>query len=158
MENEILNHAYAWYGIGVAAIILELTMGGIGLIFAGLGAITVGALVNFHVINISDSWLLEIAAFLILTFLWTTILWKPFKKLTKGDGKKYQDIINQEAAIYGDDGLEKGKTGNIKWSGSIVKARIAEDCSLLRIAKDESVYIVGKENGTLIISDKKIEG
>lgn len=156
MENEILNHAYSWYGIGVAAIIFELSMGGIGLIFAGLGAITVGALVNFHVIDILDSWLLEIAAFLILTFLWTVILWKPFKKLTKGEGKKYQDIINQEAQIYDENGLEKGKTGNIKWSGSIVKARIAEDSSLLRIAKDESVYIVGKEDGALIIDVEKV--
>ncbi|HCR85091.1 MAG TPA: hypothetical protein DIV86_00270 [Alphaproteobacteria bacterium] len=150
MENNLLADHTAWYILGITLIILEVKLGGIGLFFAGLGAITTAAFSQFSIFGFEPSILSNVLCFLIATTIWTIILWKPFKNFTitqKGEG--FSDIIGTEATTLSP--IKKGGAGNVKWSGAIMRAKISITSSCSEINTGETVKIVDKVDGILIV-------
>jgi membrane protein implicated in regulation of membrane protease activity len=157
MENFFaLSNPVFWFTIGVVLIVFEVAaIQGMGLLFAGLGAITLGGLINFNIINDASNAAL-IAYFFLFTIIWAAILWKPLKNLLhKKHGEKYNDIVGTEATIDDETGLQAGKTGNVKWSGARMRAKIVEGSTTQIIDYKTPVYIHKKADGILYVDITK---
>lgn len=115
---------YIWLGVGVFFILLEaIAFPGIGFFFAGLGAVTTGGLITFHVIE-ENNLLLQTVSFLLTTVVWTLLLWVPFKRYRyKTSQAPYQNIVGSHAVVI-ETPLQKHGNGVISWSGTRMVARL----------------------------------
>ena len=149
MEILGFSHGSAWLMIGALLIFLEIAfVQGIGLLFAGLGAICVGVLLSA---GMAKELIDQFIMFFIFTAIWTALLWKPLKKFIKGKNSGYNDMVGATAIVYGED-LSKGKIGKVKWSGTIMKCKLEDDDSLQeKIALDTEVIITKVAHGILIV-------
>ena len=115
------NLVWAWLGIGVILIILDIiAIGGVGFIFLGLGAISTSVFLSYF-----DLWLHQVPFFGIASLIWFILLYKPIKRyLSKeGEDSRVGDIIGSlvevtESAIY------PNSLGKVKWSGAIFNASL----------------------------------
>ncbi|MCH8328395.1 MAG: hypothetical protein IID15_07745 [Candidatus Marinimicrobia bacterium] len=147
-----INPSSIWLVVGALLIIFEIVLvPGIGLLFAGLGAVSVGA-------GLTVGWIDSLHAQFILFFLstafWTAILWKPLKKFIEGKDSGFDDMVGGTAIVFGRP-IEKGKMGEVKWSGAIMKCQfdpVAE--GLATVDPETEVIITGVSKGILIIREK----
>jgi membrane protein implicated in regulation of membrane protease activity len=141
-----------WYAVGIVLIILEVSgVQGIGLFFAGMAAVTLGAVISFDIIAVSSS-LSAIALFFLFTVVWAIVLWKPLKKLSKqSKDKKFVDLVGTEAIVDSADGLMQNKTGYVKWSGVRMRARIAVESTESTVNSGQTVWVHGQEDGVLLV-------
>ncbi len=147
-----MNPSSIWLIAAALLIIIELVLvPGIGFLFAGLGAISVGA-------GLVVGWIEGLSAQLILFFFatafWTAILWKPLKSFIAGKGSGFDDMVGGTAVVFGQS-IEKGMMGEVKWSGTIMKCQfnpVAEE--LETVAPETEVIITGVSKGILIIREK----
>ncbi len=145
-----------WLIIGALLIILEIALfPGIGFLFAGLGAISVGA-------GLVAGWIDSLSAQFILFFLatgfWTAILWKPLKKIIAGKGSGFDDMVGGTAVVFGQS-IGKGKMGEVKWSGTIMKCQLDPGAEGLELIDPETeVIITGVSKGVLMIRAKSPDG
>ena len=147
-----MNPSSIWFIVAALLIIIELVLvPGIGFLFAGLGAITVGAV-------LVGGWIEGLSAQLIVFFLstgfWTAVIWKPLKSFIAGKGSGFDDMIGSTAVVFGQP-IEKGKRGEVKWSGTIMKCQfdpVAEE--LATVDPETEVIITGVSKGILIIREK----
>lgn len=152
MNFFIQNLALMWLIAGVGLTTLEaMIFPGIGFLFAGLGAITVGGMIAFGIIAV-DNFSAQIIYFIISTSIWAGALWKHLikKRETKNN---YISIIGQTAIVTGNS-MSKGKTGQVKWSGTIMNARIDDSCQSDIIELGTEVIIVNVQGNTLYIKNK----
>jgi membrane protein implicated in regulation of membrane protease activity len=149
METLGLSHGSAWLMIGALLIFLEIAfIQGIGLLFAGLGAICVGAILSA---GMAEELTSQFIMFFIFTAIWTGLLWKPLKNFIKGKNSGYSDMVGATAIVYEED-LTRGKIGKVKWSGTIMKCKLEDDFSLQeKIALDTEVIIIKVSHGILIV-------
>ncbi len=151
-----INPSSIWLMAGALLIILEIVLfPGIGFLFAGLGAISVGA-------GLVAGWIDSLSAQFILFFLatgfWTAILWKPLKKFIGGKGSGFDDMVGSTAVVFGQS-IEKGKMGEVKWSGTIMKCQLDPGAEGLEMIDPETeVIITGVSKGILIIRAKSPGG
>lgn len=151
-----MNPSSPWLIAGVLLIIIELAfVPGIGLLFAGLGAISVGA-------GLIAGWIDSLSAQFILFFLstgaWTAILWKPLKKFIAGKDSGFDDMVGSTAVVF-DQSIMKGKMGKVKWSGTIMKCQFDPEAEGLEMIDPETeVIITGVSKGILIIQEKSHGG
>lgn len=141
---------------GVLLIIFELVLiPGIGFLFAGLGAISVAVgLIAGGIDSLSAQFIL----FFVATALWTAILWKPLKKFIGGKGSGYDDMVGSTAVVFGQS-IEKGKMGEVKWSGTIMKCQLDPEAEGLGMIDPETeVIITGVSKGVLMIREKSPDG
>ncbi len=121
---DILNPDF-WFILGLVLIILEVVLGfTIVLLFSGIAAFTMGFLLFFK-LAIFESIYMQGAAFFAITLAWAALLWKPLKRLKDRNANKdgVKNFVGQTVEIIDAD-LEKGKIGNAKWSGTIVKVML----------------------------------
>jgi membrane protein implicated in regulation of membrane protease activity len=147
-----LNTSSIWLIIGAFLIFLEIVVfSGIGLLFAGLAAISVGAsLIAGWIDSQSDQYIL----FFFASALWTTLLWKPLKKFIAGKDSGFDDMVGSTAIVY-DKPIEKGKMGKVKWSGAIMNCQFEPEAEGMEtIAPDTEAIISQISNGLLIIKEK----
>lgn len=147
-----------WVSMGVLLIIFEVAiMPGVGFLFAGLGALTLGSMIAFQLF-IFEGWASNIAAFFCFTTIWAVILWKPLKKAIKNSkGEEYQNIVGTHAEVSEEKGLIAGKQGTVKWSGTTMRARISPDSELEEIKKGETVWVHNSKGGILYVDVKEPE-
>ncbi len=145
-----------WLIAGALLIILEIVLfQGIGFLFAGLGAISVGAAL---VAGWIDSLSAQFILFFLATAFWTAILWKPLKKLMEGKGSGFDDMVGSTAVVFGQS-IEEGKMGEVKWSGTIMKCQFDPGADGLEMIDPETeVIITGVSKGILIIRAKSPDG
>ncbi len=137
-----------WLVAGVVLFLAEMGVPGIGLMFGGCGALTVGMLLNFSLIP-AEHVLLQGVIFIVATALWAVVLWKPLQKLRLGKGKNSYSNIIGESATVGDKGISKTHGGEVLWSGAIMKARLPENSALEKI--DAGTVVTIKEiNGNIL--------
>ncbi|MFV9875796.1 MAG: NfeD family protein [Rickettsiales endosymbiont of Dermacentor nuttalli] len=153
MENLgdfILNNIhYVWMVVGVALVLLEvLTVPGIGILCAGLAAVIVGIMILFGLI-FYDYYILQMGWFFAWTLLWAMMLWRPLLKLRYSE-RAYHNIIGEHAIVYKND-LIKGKTGEVKWSGTVMKALIVNDSNESSIGVNQEVIIKNLKGNILLV-------
>lgn len=138
----------AWFIVGIVLIVIEISLvPGAGVLFAGVGAITVGgALIAGWIHEIDNQFIL----FFLSTGVWAALLWKPLKSLMNSEDSGYSDFIDQIAIVYGEP-LEKNKKGQLKWSGTIMSCEIAPEESSHKILPGAEVIIVRVSKGILLV-------
>ncbi len=149
MEQNIM---VMWLVGGVILFLAEMGMPGIGLLFAGCGALTVGMLLNFSFISVDDT-LMQAFVFVSSTAVWTILLWNPIQKLKLGKNKTpYHNIIG-ETAIVGEKGLHKIHGGEVLWSGANMKAKLV-DSDIEHLEPGKQVIVKEITGNTLIVTPK----
>lgn len=135
------NIALIWLVCGAVFFALEIAaVPGIGFLFAGFAALTVGGLINFGVLDASVM-IPQLAAFFVLTFVWAAVLWLPLSNFRKKSmGNSYQNIVG-ETAVVACDILSKTKKGKVLWSGTIVNAILDQKDVEETLNKDDEVFI-----------------
>ena len=118
------------------------------LAFVGFGAVTTGVLLWAGVVETIPY---QMAVFFGATTVWTAILWLPLKGMYGPGGGGYNDLVGQ-TAIIGEKGLEKGKTGEVTWSGSLWNARLSPECGVDRVEGGKEVAIEKVQTGVLIVA------
>jgi membrane protein implicated in regulation of membrane protease activity len=148
-----LSPLYIWLIAGVAFLIIEaIGINGFGMFFAGLGALFVGMVINFDLIT-EDNLLQQLVVFGLSTTIWAISLWKPIKKWHNGKKSSYNNMIGETATVA-DGGIFKQNGGAVKWSGTIMKAQIADDDAAENIAEGEKVIIKEIAGNTLTVTKK----
>ena len=148
------NPGILWVVVAVVFIIIEVSVPGIGGLFSGVAALTLGALLIFEVIH-PETFVAQLAWFFGLTILWAAVLWKPLKRMMKPPGEAYSDIIGTHAKV--ENRLEKGKLGTVKWSGTTMRSRIVETSELDFIDEGQEVWVHDKDGTVLLVDVKQIE-
>jgi len=151
------DSSYLWLALGVVIIVFEFFVTpGLGIVFAGIGALTTGALLEAELIHTNlEQWLV----FLVSTTLWALLLWRPLKKSiankATGKGQGHSHIIGTDA-IIAEIGVTKN-TGAAKWSGTEMSAKLAPDCEVTHMRSGEVAHVVALEGSTLILKPKNKE-
>ena len=119
--------AIIWLAVGALLLALEaFGLPGIGLLFAGMAAIIVGIAVNYNGIE-ADDYVLQGAIFFLFTGVFAALLWKRLKEWRSGSPDSgYNNMVGDIAVVSGA-GLKKGERGEAAWSGTTMKAEIADD-------------------------------
>jgi membrane protein implicated in regulation of membrane protease activity len=122
---------------------------GVGFLFAGLGAILTAIFAHF---GWAESLWAQLAWFFGMTVVWGAMLWKPMKKfrISKSGGQHYSNMVGGEAVVLAP-GLKRGVSGKVRWSGTTMEARLAEDAPE-EIAVDARVTIREVKGNTLVVT------
>lgn len=145
-----------WLIAGALLLALEaFGVPGLGFLFAGLAAIVVGVLTHLGTIS-ADDFIMQTAAFSGITALFAFILWKPLKKWrTNPDAKEQFSNIVGDMATVGAGGLERGKVGDVSWSGTTMMAQIDDTCTQEHLAEGLVVRITTVQGNQLIVAPQK---
>ena len=153
MTDDALGSGLFWLVLGFCLVLMEIVavMPGIGLLFAGLGALCT-ALLLYNVPEHNISLAGQVVWFLAFGAFWTAVLWKPMKKwrLPSGSSQTYNDMIGQEVTITGSD-LTKERMGQVLWSGTVMNARLAPEDTQETLPVGSLAVIVTVEGNTLIV-------
>lgn len=134
-----------WLLAGAVFIGIEMFgMPGIGFLFAGISALLVGGAVEIGLIA-PENLLLQFALFFLFTSVSAMLLWKKLKKIR---GPVYSNMVGTEAEVIGG-GLAGTREGQVKWSGTIMRARLAEDV-IIDVLPSGTFVTISKVEGTLL--------
>ncbi len=145
-----MAHYMLWLLGGVVCLAAEAVgINGIGMLFAGLGALTTGSIVTIYPeLDILYQWIIFFAA----TSLWAIFLWKPLKQFRSTVSKTpFKNMIG-DVAFIGVAGLQKNMVGEATWSGTIMRAELAEGAE--PIAPGSQATIVAVAGNTLIVKPR----
>jgi hypothetical protein len=153
MSEDWLGSGFFWLILGFCLVLMEIfaVMPGIGLLFAGLGALCT-ALLLYNIPDYAISLAGQMVWFLAFGAFWAAVLWKPMKKwrLPSGSSQTYNDMIGQEVAITGSD-LTKERMGQVLWSGTVMNARLAPEDMQDALPVGSLAIIAIVEGNTLIV-------
>ena len=143
-----------WICAGLALVLFDaLHLGGIGLLFAGLGAIVTGIALHTGWFA-PDEAVPQLVVFFLSSALLAALLWKPIKKFRAGrPTNEYSNIVG-DTAYVGSNGLTRDQGGEVTWSGTIMKAQIASDVQAYAIEAGAKVEIVAVSGATLMVKPK----
>lgn len=150
------NAPYLWLILGAAMLAVEaFGVPGIGFLFAGLGAITTGILIESDIVAL-DNTLGQFAWFFATTVGWTALLWGPIKRFrtSRASGSDYNNMVGGTATVSGG-GLVKGKLGKVLWSGTTMQAELAAEYEGNGIAEGSDVIIREVKGTKLIVLPKE---
>jgi membrane protein implicated in regulation of membrane protease activity len=148
-QNEV---AFIWLAISALCFILEVALiSGFGFLFAGFAALTVGGMINFGFLQ-SDATIPQLSFFFGLIFVWAGILYYPLKNFrNKGKENSYRNVIGDSATVISKT-LEKNKHGQVKWSGTTMKAKLYSEDEKDSLNKDDNAYVQDIKGNTLIVT------
>ena len=141
--------ASIWMILGFTLIIIEFFITGIGLLFLGIGSLVNAILIynSPHILHY------QYTSFGLISLLCFTFLWKPLKKyanrnaLTKTDFNLAGSIVT----VTNND-IFPGKIGEVKWSGTIMNARLAIEENNIALVGEK--LHVDKIQGNVLICSK----
>ena len=144
-----LSPSIIWLIAGSVLIAFEATLlPGVGLLFAGLGAICVGvALIADWVTSVT----VQFITFFLMTGFWAALLWKPMKNTMKYPQSGFDDMVGSIAIVCGNP-IKPGQMGEVKWSGTIMKCKFdSENEGEVYLDSGTEVTIVGVTKGILMV-------
>lgn len=148
-----MNPTYIWLMAGIALVIFDaLHLGGIGLFFAGLGAIVTGAALQLGLLSVEGP-VAQWITFFASTAVFAALLWKPVQKFRAGRTHSYNNIVG-ETAYVGSNGLTR-RGGEVTWSGTIMKAELAKGVLVEKLDAGAQVTVVEVKGATLIVKPKE---
>lgn len=149
-----MEYSYYWFIASLLLFLLEaLGATGIGFLFAALGAFCLGVLLQFGYLP-EDEYLAQGAVFAALTALWTLVLWQPLKRMRLSKpAQDHHDMIGRHATVDAE-GLAKGQKGQAHWSGTTMRARLADDAAMDVASGGTELKIVAVDGSTLILAQK----
>ncbi len=147
-----MSISIVWLIVGAALLAAEaMAFPGIGFLFAGLGAIITGVVVEFGFISDTDT-TMQGAVFLISTSIFAMLLWKKLKAWrVNPNAPQYSNILGTEASVIGS--LKPGKKGQVKWSGTTMHARLQEG-AVAELAEGAIVTVVAVDGNVLTVVAK----
>lgn len=145
---------YLWLIAGVVFLMAEaLGASGIGLLFAGFGALVVGTALQLGFIA-GEATITQFILFFAATAAFAFLLWKPLQRFRLNHARGgYSNIIG-ETAYVGSGGLSRGKVGEVTWSGTIMQAELAHGVHTDRLDAGTAVTIVEITGAKLIVKPK----
>lgn len=154
MDEFLHNAGDLWLCAAVVLMLVEaFGLPGVGLVFAGLGALVVGFGVFSGVIapdNPAAQWTL----FFIASLIWALTLWKPMQRFRVGKRHgEYSNIIGGTAYV-GAGGISRKHGGEVTWSGTIMRAELARNAGVEHIEAGTPVVITEVHGATLVVQPK----
>jgi len=151
------NPSLSWLAFGIVLIGFEaITVPGIGIFLAGLGAIVTAIVIEVGLVNpLSSLW--QLSCFFIFTILFTLVLWKPLKKWRtsgKGAGLPANNMIGEFCVVVKNP-LLKGNIGQVEWSGTIMNAQIDKSVTPPSLAIGTQAIITQVQGNVLTIIPKE---
>jgi membrane protein implicated in regulation of membrane protease activity len=148
-----MSVTYAWLIAGVILLAIEIFgFPGAGLLFAGLGAITTGTVLYLGLLTI-DATGYQFILFFVSSAIWAAILWKPLQKIRNGKpGSGYKNMVG-DTVYVGSQGVNRDG-GEVTWSGTIMKAKLAEHAGVDHLEGGSTAVIVSVVGATLVIKPK----
>jgi len=149
VSDYIVNHqSEFWLLLGFALLTIEVITGlTIGVfLFAGLGAITTGLLMNFAVIP--ETWIAGVACTGISSGVITLILWKPLKALqgrSSIEKDNSSDLIGYEFVT--DTDITITQPGSTNYSGLTWKVEIDKNTDVILIETGQRVTVSSVDVG-----------
>lgn len=147
-EYIVSHQAEFWLLFGFTMLVIEVVTGfttGVFL-FAGLGALTTGALMSFGVLP--ETWIAGVSCTGISSGIITSLLWKPLKNL-QGDRPTEKDnssdLIGHEFVVESD--IAVNKPGSTNYSGISWKVEIDKDADIDSIEAGQRVSVSSVEVG-----------
>ena len=140
-----------WIALGFALLAAEVLLFGfttIIFLFAGLGALTAGLLMNIGVLP--ETWIASTACFGIATGISSAILWKPMKAMqdrSVAKRKPTSDFVGIEFVLADD--ISATASGAYRYSGIDWKVEIDSSSDLDELPKGTRVTVVTLEVGRL---------
>jgi len=153
VSDYIVNHqSEFWLLLGFALLAIEVITGlTIGVfLFAGLGAITTGLLMNFAVIP--ETWIAGVACTGISSGVITLLLWKPLKALqgkSSTEKDNSSDLIGYEFITESE--ISMTQPGITHYSGLSWKVEIDKDAGVNTIETGQRVTVSSVDVGVFKI-------
>ncbi len=152
-----VDFAISYYWLIAGALLLAIEafgVPGIGFLFAGLAAVVVGVLIHLGVIDETNQ-VAQFAAFFAITAAFAALLWKKLKewRTNPSSSDSYSNMVGDTAIVSGG-GLQKGKQGQVSWSGTTMTAEIADDAGAEMLEDATVVTIVAVKGNKLIVAPK----
>lgn len=138
-----------WIALGFALLAAEVLLFGfttIILLFAGLGAITTGLLMEAGLLPLT--WTAGTASFGIATGISSAILWKPLRRMQDAatpQKRQKSDIVGYEFVLSDD--ISRAMPGSHRYSGVDWKVEIDSSSESDNLAKGERVIVVSVDVG-----------
>lgn len=117
---------------------------GIGFLFAGIAALMVGGAVELGVVG-PENTILQFALFFLITTVSAALLWKKLKAIR---GPSYSNMVGTTAEVMGG-GLSGRLEGQVKWSGTLMRARLADEV-IIDVLPAGTFVVITKVEGTLL--------
>ena len=134
-----------WLLAGAVFVGIEIFgVPGIGFLFAGIAALIVGGVVELGVVS-PEKTILQFALFFLITTVSALLLWKKLKAIR---GPSYSNMVGTTAEVMGA-GLSGTLEGQVKWSGTLMRARLAEDV-IIDVLPAGTFVVITKVEGTLL--------
>lgn len=144
-----------WLVAGALFMALEaFGIPGIGFVFAGLAAITVGALMLSGIIAL-DAYVIQFSLWFAMTSVMAYILWHPMKRwrVNPDARDQFNNMIGTTATVaHGP--LVKGVPGKAKWSGALMGAELASDGDVDELAEGALAEVVEVRGNVLILKPR----
>jgi membrane protein implicated in regulation of membrane protease activity len=152
MMHELFSAPVIWMIAGCLFIALEaFVLPGVGVLFAGLGAVSTGVLIAVGAIGGTEL-VMQCAVFFAATTLWALLLWKPLKHFRIGKNAPYNNMIGSRAVVITAP-LAHGMIGEVRWSGTVMNARLSDQASPnLNIPIGGAVEIIGVTGNLLEVN------
>jgi membrane protein implicated in regulation of membrane protease activity len=145
----------ATYWLIASAILLGLEafgIPGIGFLFAGIAAFTTALLIELGLLS-ADALVLQWALFFIVTGLSAALLWRKLKSWRMNPNTpEYSNIVGTEATVAAL-GLSGKNEGHVNWSGTQMRARLADETAPALTA-GATVTITRVEGNVLFVTAK----
>lgn len=149
--DDNVNSVVFWVVASLVMLTLEATaVPGIGLLYAGLSALSAAFILAFGWVDGNDL-LRQTACFTALTAAWAALLWGPMKRLNRKPQGGSSGLVGGKARVCETD-LKKGATGQVRWSGAYMNAVIDPREAADTLPAGSEVIIAGTEGNTLIVA------
>jgi len=140
-----------WLAAGALFIGVEIFgIPGVGFLFAGIGALITGGAIELGLLAPS-AFIFQFILFFAFTCISAAVLWKKLKKDSKPN---YDNMVGSEATVAVP-GLSGRQEGQVKWSGTLMRAQIDPACGLDVMAAGAAV-IIKRIDGNLVFVAPKL--
>jgi len=144
-----MSASILWLIAGAILLALEaFGIPGVGFLFVGLGALATAITIEIGVLH-PLAHISQFACFFITSAAITALLWKRLKTWRIGKGEGYSNMVG-DVAIVGKGGLVKGHEGEVRWSGTNMRAILHADAAEA-LAEGATVTIIAVKGNIVTV-------